>query len=112
MVKEGMLSEKHWAHTAQPWCVSKKGFILKKSEQAEVHSWGDALPRQLPEREQDGQFVVELLKLIKSAKHKLGLRLTFPQEPHYICLQRRWETYSGVSTVKVQFKDNNAADLT
>lgn len=49
---------------------------------------GDALPRQLPEREEDGEFVVELLELIESAEDKLGLVLTFPQEPHHIRLHR------------------------
>lgn len=47
------------------------------------------LPWKLPKREQDGEFVVELLKFIKSAKDKLRLILTFSQDPHHICLDTR-----------------------
>lgn len=57
-------------------------------EEAEGHGGGDALPRQLPEGEEDGEFVVELLKLIKSAEDKLRLILTFPQDPHHVRLHR------------------------
>lgn len=57
---------------------------------------GRVLPRQLPEREQDGQLVVELLELIKSAEDELGLVVTFPQEPHHIRLQ---EHSHAVTTV-------------
>ena len=46
------------------------------------------LPWQLPEGEDDGEFVVELLKLIKSAEDKLRLILTFPQDPHHVRLHR------------------------
>lgn len=46
------------------------------------------LPWQLPEREEDSQFIVELLKLVKSAEDKLWLILTFPQESHHIDLHR------------------------
>lgn len=52
---------------------------------------GDAVPRQLPKRKQDREFVVELLKFIKSAEDKLRLTLTVPQDPHHVRLDREGE---------------------
>ena len=48
-------------------------------------------PGQLPEGEEDGEFAVELLELVKSAKNKLGLALSLSQEPHHIGLEGETE---------------------
>lgn len=45
-----------------------------------------SVPRQLPQREQDAELVVELLKLIEGAEDKLWLLVTFSQEPHHVRL--------------------------
>lgn len=61
------------------------------------------LPWQLPEREEDSQFIVELLKLVKSAEDKLWLILTFPQESHHIDLHRE-EKQPVYSLGKIQYE--------
>ncbi len=63
-----------------------------------------ALPRQLPEGEDNSEFVVELLKLIKSAENKLRLILAFPHDPHHIRLHRKnREGDSSKVSVLLQF---------
>lgn len=47
----------------------------------------EVLPGQLPEGEQNAEFVVQLLELIKSAEDELRLSVTFPLEPHHVRLQ-------------------------
>lgn len=55
------------------------------------------LPWQLPQRKQDGQFVVQLLKLIESAEDKLRFILTFPEDPHHIGLHRNTNRFNPVA---------------
>lgn len=59
-------------------------------------SEGEMLPRQLPEREHNGQFVVELLKLVERAEDKLSLVLAFPHNPHHVGLPRQDENTQGL----------------
>lgn len=67
-----------------------------------------AQPWKLPEGEQYGQFVVELLKLIKSAEDKLRLVLTFPHDPYDVRLQRR--RAAGVSILQFKHRHKNLQD--